>query len=160
MLLLNRLKIWLMLIHQPIIQTNFWRSRCIGKKFHDTYNTTWIVIIHNNKLLTYKTYSVFQCKQDNLLGHGHRIQGQGGAEIHGVHHLVRATQDLLNYYLVCLFRGMEWIPKCILVSVCAQVWCYCAKSQTIIGSLPTTCYLGCGKSCSGITMLVNFIFNN
>ena len=27
MLLLNRLKIWLMLIHQPIIQTNFWRSR-------------------------------------------------------------------------------------------------------------------------------------
>ena len=54
------------------------------------------------------------------------IQGHDSAEVHGAHVVSRAGQDLLNNNSVRLFRWMEWIPKCIQVSVGAQVGEWCA----------------------------------
>lgn len=55
------------------------------------------------------------------LGHGDGIQSHDGAEIHGLHILVISSQDLLDYNSVGLFRGVKWVPKCIQISVWAQV---------------------------------------
>jgi hypothetical protein len=75
------------------------------------------------------------------------IYGHDSAEIHGVHVLSTAPKDLVDYDFVSLFRWMECIPKCIKVSVWAQVWGWCTKPKSIVWPLSTACYLWCCKSC-------------
>ena len=78
-------------------------------------------------------------KRLGILGGG--VQGKDGAEVHRVHVVGGASQDLLNNKPVSPLRWMEWIPKCIDVSVRAQVGERRAKPKPIVWSLPTTCYL-------------------
>lgn len=46
-----------------------------------------------------------------MLEHG--VQGHDGAEVHGVHVLVRASRNGLNDELVCSLCWVERVPKCI-----------------------------------------------
>lgn len=39
------------------------------------------------------------------------VHGHDGAEVHGIHVLGRPGNHLLDNYPICLFSGMEWIPK-------------------------------------------------
>lgn len=52
---------------------------------------------------------------------GHGVQGHDSAEIHRRHVVGRAAHDLLNYYSARLFRWMKCIPKCIEVTIGAQI---------------------------------------
>lgn len=75
------------------------------------------------------------------------IDGHDSAEIHGVHVLSGASEDLLDYDSTSFLWWMEWIPKRVKVSVRTQVWGRCAESNPIVWPLPTTSYLRCNKSC-------------
>ena len=50
-----------------------------------------------------------------------RIEGHDGAEIHGMHVLIGASQDLLDYDSASFLGWVEWVPKRVKVSVWAQV---------------------------------------
>lgn len=49
------------------------------------------------------------------------IQSQDGGEVHGVHVLFRTRHNLFDNEFVSLLRGMKRVPKCIQISVGAQV---------------------------------------
>lgn len=76
-----------------------------------------------------------------------RVQSQYSAKIHWVHVLVGATHYLLHNKSISLLWWVKSIPKHKQISIGTQVWCWCAESNPIVRSLPTTCHFRGNKSC-------------
>lgn len=75
-----------------------------------------------------------------------RIEGDDGAEVHRIHIVEGSRENLPHDDFVGPFGRMEWIPKCIHLSVRTQIRQLRAQPKPVVRPLPAAGYLGCHKS--------------
>lgn len=81
---------------------------------------------------------------------GARVHGQNGAQVHGVHVLVRSRHELAHDDPVGSLRRVKRVPERVDVPVGAQIRQHSAEADAVVWPLPAACHLRCHEPCKSI----------